>query len=60
MTKRRNRITPIFGYIIFKTIPHKDSAADAPPVFLSECAKRANSLTVIKRVLRKMTAKVQY
>ncbi len=34
-----------------KAIPHKDSAADAPPIFSSERAKRANSLTVIKRVL---------
>ena len=33
MTKRRNRITLIFRYIIFKAIPHKDSAADAPPIF---------------------------
>ena len=25
----------------FKAIPHKDSAADAPSIFSSECAKRA-------------------
>ena len=24
-----------------KAIPHKDSAADAPPIFSSDCAKRA-------------------
>ena len=27
--------------IVVKAIPHKDSAADAPPIFSSECAKRA-------------------
>ncbi len=25
----------------FKAIPHKDSAADAPSIFSSDCAKRA-------------------
>ena len=40
-------------------IPHKDSAADAPSVFSSECAKRVNNLTVIKRVLCRMTEKEQ-
>jgi len=30
------------GYLFeLKAIPHKDSAADAPPIFSSECAKRA-------------------
>ena len=42
-----------------KATPHKDSAADAQPIFSSECAKRANNLTVIKRVLCRMTEKEQ-
>ena len=41
----------------FKAIPHKDSTADAPSIFSSDCAKRANSLTVIKQVLCRMTEK---
>ena len=32
-----------------RAIPYKDSAADAPPGISSECEKRANNQTVIKR-----------
>ena len=43
----------------FRAIPPGDSVADAQPIFSSECAKRANNLTVIKRVLCRMTEKEQ-
>ena len=44
---------------VFTAIPHKDSAADAPSAFSSECEKRANNLTVIKQVLGRITEKGQ-
>ncbi len=46
-------IIAIAGFILnaVKAIPHKDSAADAPSIF--------SSLTVIKRVLCRMTEKEQ-
>ena len=36
-------IIAIAGFILnaVKAIPHKDSAADAPSIFSSDCAKRA-------------------
>ena len=37
----RKKLDAKYVEMLFKAIPHKDSAADAPSIFSSECAKRA-------------------